>query len=363
MDSLRVFVDGYFDYNFGDDVMIYSLVDFLLTNKSVVYMKRPDEFVGLEIVNKYKDKVIFVEDNSAQTLKANGVQVYATIGGSVFPHGSAKEGILRYLTLKKYVGLKRSGIKLCIINCNIGAFKCKVGINATKRILRLADYITCRDEYSYNFIKQINSKVLLFPDILFSVFSEINLRNSDLPTNIIGISTYMGYKSYSQKDNINIYNFLHTYIEKLLLENRTLKIKLFSFDGGYNSDLPMAHKLKNNSENSERIDIVAYEGEIEGFVKELSMVDWIVGLRFHSIVFSLAASIPCLPIIYEKKTEELLKQIGYSKELFYTDKIEECNVSNSQNCILPSEFSGEKLTQESHLHFQRFLGFCNQISK
>lgn len=363
MNALRIYVDGYFDYNFGDDVMVYSLIDYLLANHYLVFMKKPDEFVGLELFNKYNSKVKFIQDDNIQTLKVNGVQVYVNIGGSIFPHRSVKEGVFRYFTLKKYLKIKRNGIKLCIINCNIGTFTCKVGINATKCILKLADYITCRDEYSYNFIKSINKKVLFYPDVLFSVFSEMNLHNNHTPTNIIGISTYMGHKSYSQKDNANIYNFLHTYIEQILYENAALRIKLFSFDGGYNSDLPMAHKLKNNSRFNEKIDVVAYEGEIECFVKELSMLDKIIGLRFHSIVFSLAASIPCIPIIYEKKTEELLKQIGYSKDMIYTGEINTYSAQNSKNCIIPSDFSVEKLVQESYLHFLSFSAFCNQIKK
>ena len=350
----NIFIDGYYDKNFGDDLMLYTLIMYMSKSGFNVYVKKSDEFLS-DFKSKIPFKIIELDDDSINSLKKNKINAYITVGGSMFPHDSIKEGIFRYVKLLKYVRLKSTGIKICVLNCSISWNNYSFGINATKMIFKICDFITCRDKSSYDFIRKYNKNTELFPDILFHKLKR--KRTSNFSQGILGVSSYMGYKALQRSKNIIIQRILQGIINEYLKKNESNIVKLFSFDGGYNSDLVMAHILKDHSIDIDRVEIIGYNGDIEAFLNDLNTCSFFIGTRFHSLVYALANFVPFIPLVYEKKSESLLKDLNYKGEVFYlNDKIGKEKMINFYFPINDHEMI-DYMVQNSQEHLIKLTNF------
>ncbi|WP_353963343.1 polysaccharide pyruvyl transferase family protein [Tepidibacillus marianensis] len=78
----------------------------------------------------------------------NSIDVYLSIGGSIFQILTRKHQILRMIKILKLIKLKNKGIKIATLGSNLGPFSSKVGTKLTEWELRQNDLVTVRDKYS-----------------------------------------------------------------------------------------------------------------------------------------------------------------------------------------------------------------------
>jgi colanic acid/amylovoran biosynthesis protein len=301
-----IIVDIYFDLNIGDDYMGDIIIDQLLSNNyQVMLIKKEDFLIPSKI--KSNSKIVFIDAITKELIKKHNVILFVKVGGSIFPHGTWKEGIKRFFVLKKFERIKRYGVKIAILGISMGPFISKVGVCATKKILKISDLVTTRDKNSYQFIKKQNStNSHLFSDLLFST----GIEKTDIEKNDVGISVYTGYAPYLRKNNNEYAKLLIQFIDEFSLIEPDTKIKLFLFDTGYNTDYPVANYIL-NTVHSKNVDIIPYSGDYEDFIKSIETCKVMVCTRFHSIVFSLLLDIPIIPIIYSTKSSNLLSDISF----------------------------------------------------
>ncbi|ETI69196.1 polysaccharide pyruvyl transferase family protein [Neobacillus vireti] len=305
---MNAIVDIYLDNNLGDNIMGETLIKFLHQKGVKCFVTATDDYTYSNFIKKFPS-VQIVPDISTETIKRHKIDFYVRIGGSIFPHNNMKEGIFRYIKLYQYLLLKKSGVKIFILGCNVGPFKSKVGIKATKQIFKIADLITCRDKESFNYIRKYNMKAsFLYPDI---VFSREDLEIPQNKEDVLGMSTYTGYVAALKKYN-------HSYCELMIdIANRYLeekphgKIKLFAFDTGYNSDYPTTHTIYNGIREKDKVQIIGFNGDIMSFMSEFNRCNVMIGTRFHAIILAVLCKIPVLPIIYSNKTDNLLRDLEY----------------------------------------------------
>ena len=356
--KMNILVDFYCDNNLGDDLMGEALIDFLSERGHKCFFQKRDLFVMPEFI--YKKSVIIIEMVSERTVHENAIELYIKIGGSMFPHGTNKEGIYRYYELIKILNLKKMKMKVCIINCNIGPLRKKIGLYATKKILKNADLITCRDNETFNFVGN-RDNLFFYPDVVFG----INKRNEKvIGENIIGISVYMGYAPYLKMSNGQYVEFLANFINLYHKKYSQQKFVLFSFDSGYNSDLPMAAKVLGSIRKKENVKIVSY-CNLDDFILEYKKCKFILGTRFHSIVLAIKYNIPFLAISYSNKTDNLMNYLNINRYL----KISECNqiqldslIEYVQNGIKGNVIDIEKIKMDSKKHFDELESFLHSLN-
>lgn len=347
----KTLIHSYLDLNFGDslllEILINSLKDYnclLIANNQFTYQWVIDKFSNIAVT---KSDVV-------DTDVLNNISSFIQIGGSIFQHNNWYDGILRYnrvFTLKNY---KKYGIKIFIINCNVGPFSSNIGISSTIQILRMADTLTCRDSFSFNFIKKKcrNQKVKQFADLVFA-YDVPAKRNCSIF--ILGISVYTAY--IKKLINLN-YQYCSQILDIILyfkMIHSNIKLKFFIFDTFRNNDFPNAYFLANECQKRRiNYEIIPYTGCSDIMIDEMSTCNFLIATRFHSLVLSLKMKIPCIPIIYSNKSENLLYDIGYRGVNYrFGEKIHDLKKINAENPYIISENKLYELvtSAKEHLNF------------
>lgn len=351
----KVLVSAYLDMNLGDCMLLEIILDsFSDYNISLL---ADNEFTYNWIKKKYHNiKIINTAQMDDQLLRQT--TDYIKVGGSMFQHNTWYEGILRYKEVFVLKRLKKYGIKIHIVNCNIGPIKTKVGLGSTKKIIKLADSISCRDDESYNFIKKYKNENNILKSVDL-VFSKSIKKQKQKQKFIIGISVYTAYTPHLIKKNyqycLQVVEIIKQYEEK---NNYTIPIKLFLFDTFRNNDYPNALWIKEWCRNNKiDCDIIPYFENIDCIIDIMEECSLMVATRFHSIILSLLLEIPCIPIIYSNKSKNLLDFLGHTQlQIKFGDSINNDICDPENNLLLTSkelnELSAEAKKQIEFMHIR-----------
>lgn len=343
---MKIAVDAYLDNNLGDDLMIKLFADYFSEHN--IYMFEDREVIKCTFKNN--ENIIFLDEKDYDN-KIIEMDMHVTIGGSMFILDSLKNCIRFRHRIKKARQLKKLGIPAVVIGCNMGPFdKNHIGIKLAKWELKYKEFITVRDESSFDLLLKNNLKipVYLYPDIVFSKDIEKNTTKYGL-----GISVYR-----SKNKDVNNYSN-YKYLSNLadhFIELTDKSVGLFAFDSENENDLVAAHYIKQLSRNKSKIKIVPYLANTEEFMNEFTKSEKIVGIRFHSAVLALKSGVPLLSVYYSNKTKNLMKDLemeNYSlsiSELSTSSKLVNSIENNTNFGILHKDVR-ESISVDSKGHF------------
>lgn len=351
---MNALIDVYLDNNLGDEIMGEILINFLQNKGIRCYLLANNDFTYSNFIDKFSD-VAIIDAVSKNNMKENNIDLYIRIGGSMFPHNTAKEGVFRYHTLYKYKMMKKNGVKIYILGCNVGPFISSIGVRATKGIIKLANLVTCRDNETFEFISKIKNKdYYVFPDIVFS--RKDLIRSVKRQDDLLGISVYMGYTRNLIKHNLAYSNMMVNIVNRYFENKPNGKVKLFVFNSGYNSDYPTAHRIYNSIKHKNRVEIIDFNGDVDSFMDEYNKCSVMIGTRFHSIVLSILCNIPTLPVIYSNKTRNILNDLKYKGPRIEISRCEDIDIDNVVHSICDHSVLlyniDDKIIQDSNGHLK-----------
>lgn len=354
---MKIAVDAYLDNNLGDDLMIKLFADHFSEHDIYIF---EDSSVVRETFKNNKNIIFF--DKKDYDNKITEMDMHVTIGGSMFILDSLKNCIRFRHRIKKARKLKKLGIPAVVIGCNMGPFyKKHIGINLAKWELKYKEFVTVRDQASFDILLKSNLKipVYLYPDIVFSKCVERSTTKYGL-----GISVYR-----SKNKNVNNYRN-YKYLSILadhFIEITNKRVALFSFDSENENDLVAAHYIKQFSRNKNKIEIVPYLSNAEDFINEFAKSEKIVGIRFHSSVLALRLGVPLLAVYYSNKTKNLMKDLGmenYSLSLskLYTSSALLDAIENNTHFGTLNKTVRENMSVASKGHFIELEKLMNKIA-
>ena len=218
------------------------------------------------------------------------------LGGSQFVETDDWKEVLDY---KEYQ--QKEELPFYSISATVGPYKSDEYISRVKNIIKKYDDFCCRDSESYNILKAIGNKIHWAPDMVFSYTTQNNRKQRQVCVSLINIEKRFGYKLG------NLYaEIIVDYIDYFISKNYKIVLLSLCIDQG---DTKCCKKIKKKVSDSCKVEIVEYK-KLNTILDVFGSSEYVIGTRYHSIVLGILFGAKILPISYESKTANLLRDIG-----------------------------------------------------
>jgi len=184
---------------------------------------------------------------------------------------------------------------------------------------KLADRVTVRDKFSKNvlIISGVSKKVSIEEDLAFK------LRPSNFSISLKVLALHGVDTSHKPIVGVNLRTLSPEVRKRVveavskildwLIENCNAKAVFVPFGYGsiperfFDNDFIVANELRNQLRNANKLKIIDIELKPQVILGMFRFFDIFIGMRFHSIIFSIITRIPTVSIVYDTKSLELLK--------------------------------------------------------
>ena len=337
---MKIVINGYYGVkNLGDDYILYALLESFkkkdFHSLEITILADGSHFEEFyKLFPKIKFNIIYLNEkkifmNDLKKIKCRifaflKADMYLLGGGGLFPNDSfiSYLKVLADIILCKFIGVKVIqvyGIDLCDIRKKISRW-------IWRQICKRAVYINFRNKFSYDLVHEFypSEKVTYFPDITFSLTTDIERKNFSLENIIaeknIKENNYIIWalaNPWSDREMKDAY-IGHRY-KKLCLHISS--ICNYCTELGYiNVFLPFFHLSDCNLINDivpclKSSYYVCDENTLQLSQKRalFKYAKACVSMRFHGVAFSLYHGIPVAAIAYAPKTSKLLEEYGLSE--------------------------------------------------
>ena len=305
MEGNYLHLTGYFDRNFGDDMMMKLVVRSL---PEITFL-----------VNETADTPLLSEPNVLQKdseICCRFPNLVVTGSGFMINTRAALKTELLWFLKGHHPG------DYCL-GCNLEPLDNPIKRFLIRKKLDKFKLITCRDQASHRWLLQNTSKpeIHCLPDILFSLPDEW-LPEVKTP-NKLGIS--MMHRAGDRED-CTYYRAMAEIADEWI--RKTGKgVLLMAFDTGKEDDLFACRAVQALMQFPDQTEIVAHRDGTE-IPAAFACCEKIIGARFHSVVLALRMGIPVYPLIFREKTRNMLKDIQYSFSMCDLDAIDGASLRN-----------------------------------
>lgn len=220
--------------------------------------------------------------------------------------------------------------KTVMYGSSVGPFNNKILRFWSKFLFNKMTFVCVRENISLQYLKDLQ---LTNKNIYSSIDAAIQknictdnaeelFNNSGLQLNKINIGiTPLGYQWYpmairNEKSQIQIENNI-AYIINKITENNDTNVyffpQIFSFSGKNfieQTDIPIINNIINKVDKPYLCKIIPAEYDSDMQQAMISKLDYFIGMRYHSIIFSIKMLIPVIGIYYEHKAVGFLEKIG-----------------------------------------------------
>jgi colanic acid/amylovoran biosynthesis protein len=347
---LRIALFCYCCHNFGDDLFLKSLENHYHSSNVLFLMFCPKKFCisyeneFLLIKPKESDgfghrifqktcRVLNLSSNSVDDLAKKKPVVY--LGGSTFSFKDdfKEEWIPGYFSSKR---------KVFVLGTNFGPVKDLRYVNLYREIFRGCSDVCFRDKKSFEIFKDVPT-VRYTTDLAFSLFDQIKRLEPLKKEKIVIIApkfidTFNTFEKWTN-EQINVYEKKLFSIAENYKKNG-YNVIFFGSCCFYEFDMILCKKLSREIYFDES-HCMEYSGDnLNSVIDLFRRAKIVVGVRHHSVIMGLICGCEVIPILYSKKTEQILLDFG-----FYGPFSSAQNIDDS--LLFPIMASSEKLEEAS----------------
>lgn len=307
----KLIVYGYYNLNLGDDLFMKIIQDKLNQDKlnyDVHYLipENTDPFYNKKngfLVEKYSKYQRRVDRLCYKLIKrapflfriCKNYDKTVILGGSMFIENYGWRDSFRFYNM-----LRLASSKIFIIGSNFGPWHTGTFLEAYQNFFKKVNGITFRDTYSKKLMHIRGIKI--YPDLIFALDCQFKklVKNRILGVSIINLEN----RDFSNEEKSHYYNGILRVCKHF--EDYGYTIRLFSFCKNEGDELAcnrIAQKLKN-------AEVISYRGDITRMLSSINECSLLIATRFHALILGWNFNIPTLPIIYSKKTENIIKDLN-----------------------------------------------------
>lgn len=264
--------------------------------------------------------------------------------------------------------LKKFGKPIYSFGLGIGPFRHALSQKIFSFAFKNVSQVGVRDQFSLDQAKNslgIDAKIMNTGDTFFLFPKRFFDKKGDLKNK-------KPYIALSLRDCKFISRFSYKKIARsldLIIQNFGYDIRFFSFQKHGSKDLHIWHKICEHMNSREHIFLENAEHGIQEVLDGLSQAVFVIGMRFHSILFSLRSRKPFLSLPYAKKSLSLLKDnIFDSMSIKFDDFIQPYKLSEKiKNFMATISVIQAKIDSQAHelessaqSHFTEFIKIIKQ---
>lgn len=299
--NAAVRLDGYFDWNFGDDYM-FKIVAHYLPDVDFHVNVREEQVPALSGMHN----VYFMSDMERK------LPLLTVIGSGFMITGFR---MLRY-ELSFFLRGRRAG-DYCI-GCNIEPFKTPLRAFLMQERLNKYRLITCRDRKSERWLRKHckQPEIHYAPDILFSMPDAWLSPKTE--EGLLGIAALHRAKD---GEDAQQYRTLAEMAD-LWVEETGKEVLLLAFDTGKEDDVFACEAIKKKMAHPENAHIIMHRDGTE-ILQAVSRCEKIICARFHAAVLALRMGIAFYPLHYRRKIRNMIQDLGCAQtgsDLDHMDK-------------------------------------------
>lgn len=325
----KILVDAYLEVNLGDDLFLKILSERYTEHLLEIRVNDYDTYK--DIFSNYKniiikkrtifDKLSYrykIFSKISAKLHSIKYDAYVIIGGSIFIEGKEWQNKYNERNYRvKY--FNKSSKPTFILGCNFGPYESGEFKHCYYNLFNECKDVCFRDSKSYHMFKELKN-VRYESDIVFQLSCKKSTKISDT----IGISVI----NLINRDIMEIVNA--NYISKLkeiirYFIDREKQVVLLSFCEK-EGDLDIIKVIMKDMKDVEsKIKVYNYKNNIDKYLNDISQLENIIGIRFHSVILSQIFNQGIYPIIYSQKTVNTLNDLqlnNYMSSINEVDKLD-----------------------------------------
>lgn len=303
-----VVISGYYGFgNAGDESVLDGIVKLLKENSEndVVVLTSDIEYTKknhptVTPINRY---------NIPEIIKyLKKADLFISGGGSLLQNVTSNKSLLYYLSIIRLA--QKFCHKTVIYSQGVGPIKGVKWLKHSMDIMSKVNYISVRDADSYNMLFNLGLMGELTTDPAYYCDNNIEEAKNILEKYDLNGQNYVAISLRNYKDNRWQYNLKRSLIEisDIYPNIKFLNIPFQAPDDFIDLDIPNMISIKEN---------LSFRT-----VKTLiSMSDFVIGVRLHSLIFASAASIPFITLNYDPKNLAQANKYGlYSTKIMEIDQ-------------------------------------------
>ncbi len=316
--NMDVVISGYYGFrNSGDDSILKVIIDDLKNqcpNISItVLSKRPQETAkdfGVASLDRFDFLRLWSLFKHTKLLISGG--------GSLIQDVTSSKSLFYYLTVIRLAKLR--GARVMLYANGIGPITKRRNLRHIKNTLQKADYITLRENSSFDELKRIMPVTDCCEVTADPAFNAKAKTASEVDSAIskVGIDAADKFFIVSVRDWSSLDTAAAEKIA-LLCNNVYAKYKIKPFI------IPMQRKFDRaiSAKIAEKL-TVPHGVYLDGYPPEalmgiISRAEFVLGMRLHTLIYAVKAGVPCIALDYDPKVAAVMKSV----DLKYSQPVEQ----------------------------------------
>lgn len=274
------------------------------------------------VSRKITERFLSNEDKETMKVLRECDACFVKGGGFIHSYGKLTDSYTVYYSLYHIALAQQLDKPVYVMPNSFGPFKGFAVERMVKRVLNNCKLVTVRESISSKMLDEIEIKHQNFPDLGFFLEKEsrnskeiLELKNNFPGYKLVGITVrpYRFPSSTNPQEKYKKYIKDFTLFSKWLYNNNYLPVFVNQTlsNKTHESDRSAIDEICNGLSDHTYAIISNNNYNCEDLKEIYSMLDYVIGTRFHSVIFSLSEEIPSIAITYGgNKGQGIMKDLG-----------------------------------------------------